>query len=66
MVEIYIGINQGAFRLNACHSTLKLESHICDPLQKNLANLNNLEILSRGAPIQQDVVDLTIHYHITQ
>ena len=31
-----------------------------------LADLNNLEILSRGTPVQQDVVNLTIHHRITQ
>ena len=33
-----------------------------------LADLNNLEILIRGAPVQQDVVDLTIpvsYTHLT-
>ena len=29
------------------------------------ADLNNLKILSRGAPFQQDVVDLAIHQCIT-
>ena len=30
------------------------------------ANFDDLETQSRGAPVQQDIVDLTIHHRITQ